>query len=267
MGAGLTGRRVLVTGGSSGIGAATARACAAAGARVAVLARRADRLEALADAHDLVPVTADVTDPGQAAEGVARATTALGGLDVLVNAAGVMHPGLITDQDPAEWRAMVDVNVLGLLAVTQAAIPHLEASDGGATIVNVSSMSGRRVPSPTGAVYSATKFAVHAIGEALRQELQPAGVRVTTISPGFVATELFDELDQSDVVARYRRMAATVGISPEDVAAAIVHALSAPDSVTTVEIAMVPTDQDDSAYASSVSGSGSGAGSGTGDAG
>ncbi len=248
----LDGRRILVTGASSGIGAATARACLAEGAQVAGIARRADRLADLARTHGLVPVAGDITDLDGARALVSTAVDSLGGLDVLVNSAGIARPGMIAEADPADWRAMFDVNVLGLLAITQAAIPHLEASDGGASIVNISSMSGRRVPTAAGGTYAATKVAVHALSEALRRELQHLGIRVTTVAPGFVATELFDGLEDSDLTERYRALAADMGMSPDDVAAAIVHALSAPDSVTTVEIAMVSTIQDDGTYASRV---------------
>ncbi len=254
----LVGRRVLVTGASSGIGRATAVACLQAGAAVAILARRADRLQELADDFGAHPVVGDVADRSSAGDLIAQSVEALGGLDVLVNCAGIARPGLIEHADPADWAAMFDVNVLGLLAITQAAIPHLQASDGGATIVNISSMSGRRVPSATGGTYAATKFAVHAISESLRQELQPIGIRVTTVSPGFVATEIFerepdDPTADSATVERYQRLMAAVGMSPADVASAIVHAISAPDSVTTVEIALVPTDQNDGSYAAEVS--------------
>jgi NADP-dependent 3-hydroxy acid dehydrogenase YdfG len=253
VGAPLAGRRVLVTGASSGIGRATAEALLAEGAAVAALARRADRLAELAEGHGAVPVVGDLTVEGAAATLVAEATAALGGLDALVNSAGIARPGLVADADPADWRAMVEVNVLGLLAVTQAAIPHLLACDGGASIVNISSMSGRRVPTAAGATYAATKFAVHAISEGLRQELQHLGVRVTTVAPGFVDTPIFsDQLDR-EVGRRFHDLATGVGISPADVAAAIVHVLSAPDSVTTVEIAMVPTAQDDGRYRAAVS--------------
>lgn len=238
----LEGRRVLVTGASSGIGEATARAAAAAGAQVAVLARRRDRIEALADDIGGVAVAGDVTDLDAATDLVGRVADGLGGVDTLVNNAGIMRPGLIADADPQDWRAMFDVNVLGLLAVTQAAIPHLRRAEGG-SIVNLSSMSGRRVPSPTGGVYAATKFAVHAISESLRQELQADGIRVTTIAPGFVTTDIFADLPDDGVTDRYRRLSREKGMRPGDVADAIVHALSAPASVTTVEVALVATTQ------------------------
>lgn len=242
-------RRVLVTGTSSGIGRAIAIACADAGARVAGIARRAERLEELADAHGVVPVAGDVTADG-APSLVASAVDSLGGLDVLVNAAGIARMGLIADTDPSDWRAMFDVNVLGLLEITQAALPALK--DGGGSIVNISSMSGRRIPAAEGGVYSATKFAVHAISEALRMELQESGVRVTTMAPGFVSTEIFDDRPDSAVTERYRKMAAGVGMEAEDVAAAVVHALTAPASVGMVEIAMVPMSQSDEAYRDAV---------------
>lgn len=245
----LAGQRVLVTGASSGIGRAVAVACAEAGATVAGLARRAERLESLSASHGVVPVVGDVT-AGGAAGLVATAVEGLGGLDVLVNSAGIARMGLIGETDPADWRAMFDVNVLGLLEITQAALPALK--DGGGSIVNISSMSGRRIPAAEGGVYSATKFAVHAISEALRMELQESGVRVTTMAPGFVSTEIFDDRPDSAVTERYRKMAAGVGMKPEDVAAAVVHALSAPASVGMVEIAMVPMAQSDEAYRDAV---------------
>jgi NADP-dependent 3-hydroxy acid dehydrogenase YdfG len=246
----LAGRRAVVTGASSGIGRATAEALLAAGAGVAGIARRGELLD---EVPGLVGVPGDIAAEGAARSLVDAAAAALGGLDVLVNAAGIARPGLVAQADPADWRAMVEVNVLGLLAVTQAAIPHLRAPGAdGPCIVNISSMSGRRVPAAAGATYAATKFAVHAISEGLRQELQPSGIRVTTISPGFVATDIFADQRGTDLGERYHQLATGVGIRPEDVAAAVVHAVSAPASVTTVEIAMVPTGQDDGRYRSSV---------------
>lgn len=235
----LDGMRVLVTGASAGIGAAIATTAANAGANVALLARREDRIKQLADEIGGVAVTGDVTDLGGAQALIDRAAAELGGLDALVNNAGIMRPGLIADGDPEEWRAMFNVNVLGLLAMTQAAIPHLQEAAG--SIVNISSMAGRRVPSATSGVYSATKFAVHAISQALAMELEGQGIRVTTVSPGFVSTELFEDLQDSEVINHYRSTAKRVGIRTDDVAQAVLHALAAPASVTTVEIAMTPT--------------------------
>lgn len=229
-----------MTGASSGIGAATAQALAGEGALLAVLARRQQPLVAMEREFGAIPLVGDVTEEGVAAL-VDEAAARLGGLDVLVNAAGIMRPGDIGDTGPQDWREMFEVNVLGLLAVTRAAMPHLQACGAGATIVNVSSMSGRRVPSTTAAVYAATKHAVHALSEGLREELAPHGVRVTVISPGFVNTEIFGGA-AGETGQQYRQRAAQ-GIDPRDVAAAIVHAVAAPPSVTTVEVAMVPNGQ------------------------
>jgi NADP-dependent 3-hydroxy acid dehydrogenase YdfG len=242
----LDGARALVTGASSGIGAAIARALAAEGARVALLARRRDRLDVLAEELDGTAVAADVTDRGAAQAAVTEAVEALGGLNILVNSAGVALPGLIADGDPDDWRRMLEVNVLGLLHVTQAAIPALRDARG--TIVNLSSMSGRRVPTATGGVYAATKFAVHALGEALRQELGQDGVRVTTIAPGFVRSELFDALPDSPTAERYRDLQERLGMEADDVARAVVHVLSQPPGVETVELALVPGAQGSGGY-------------------
>ncbi|HUG84732.1 MAG TPA: SDR family NAD(P)-dependent oxidoreductase [Euzebya sp.] len=250
----LEGRRILVTGASSGIGEATAVACAQAGAVVAGLARRTLRLEALQAAHGIHPVVGDIGDTDAVPEMIGRAVGLLGGLDAVVNSAGLSRPGLVADADPADWKAMFDINVLGLLAVTQAAIPHLLRAGMGSSIINISSMSGRRVLAPTAGTYAGTKFAVHAISEGLRQELQSKGVRVTTIAPGFVATALFDGQDETGPGGQYRRMLRTVGMAPADVAAAVVHALSAPASVTTVEVALAPTQQDDAGYSAAIEG-------------
>lgn len=248
----MEGQRVLVTGASAGIGRATAIACAEAGATVAALARRTDRLTALEVAHGIVPVTGDVGDVQGIGAVVEGAVDRLGGLDALVGSAGIMRPGLVADGAVQDWQDMFDVNVVGLLAVCAAAIPALRASGPGASIVNISSMSGRRVPAPTGGIYAATKHAVHAVSESLRQELQPDGIRVTTISPGFVDTEIFNSLPASGLVERYQRMVDQVGMSPEDVAEAVLHVLTAPPSVTTVELALIPTAQHDAAYRATV---------------
>jgi len=240
----LTGRRVLVTGASSGIGEATARALAAAGARVAVLARRASRLEALAAELGGVAVVADITDDAAAVAAVDEAAAALGGLDALVNSAGLMHPGPVGDTDPASWRATFELNVIALLVVTKAAIRHL-ADGTDPTVVNISSMSGRRVPGPDGGVYAASKFAVHALGESLRQELGPDGIRVTTVAPGFVRTPIFEraEGDDDEVTASYRERNATLGLDAARVADAVCHVLAQPAEVTVVELALTPSAQ------------------------
>lgn len=235
----LDGRRVLVTGASSGIGAAVARAAAGAGATVALLARSADQLEELAAALDGVAVPADVTDPEATAAAVDRAATDLGGLDAVVASAGVMRPGTVADGDPADFRLMVEVNILGVLHTARAAMPHLVASGAGDLVV-LSSMSGRRVPRATAGVYSGTKFAVHAIAEALRMELDDDPVRVTTIAPGYVDTSIFADVD-GELGAQMRDAVTTHGMAPATIAAMIVTALATPREAELVELAVLPT--------------------------
>jgi NADP-dependent 3-hydroxy acid dehydrogenase YdfG len=237
----LDGRRLLVTGGSSGIGAATARAAAAAGARVALLARREGPLTALARELDGVAVPADVTDAEAAHTAVDRAAEELGGLDGVVNAAGLVRPGDVATADPASWRAMFDVNVLGLLHVTQPAIAHLRTVGGG-DVVNVSSMSGRRIGSTEMATYAASKAAVHALSEGLRRELQPDGIRVAVVAPGLVDTPIFEGVE-GDTADRLRDAVATKGLPVGTVADAIVRILAAPPELVHVEVAMLSIDQ------------------------
>jgi NADP-dependent 3-hydroxy acid dehydrogenase YdfG len=198
----LDGRRALVTGASSGIGAATARAVVAAGGRVALLARRADALDALATelGPGTHPLSCDITSEEQVGAAVQGAVERLGGLDAVVNAAGVMTVGPVADTDPASWRTMFEVNVIGLLTVVRAAVPHLRRGRA-PSVVNISSMSGRRVPNPDSGVYAATKFAVHASGEALRLQLRPDGIRVTTVAPGLVVTGILDDWPDDDETA------------------------------------------------------------------
>jgi NADP-dependent 3-hydroxy acid dehydrogenase YdfG len=234
-------RRVLVTGASSGIGAATARACAARGARVAVLARRAQALETLAAEIGGAAFAADVTDEQATRAAVDAAADALGGIDALVNNAGVMRPSLVAEGKVEDWRAMFDVNVLGLLLATHAALPHLRASDR-ADIVNVSSLSGRRVPNAPAGVYAATKHAVHALSEGLRQELGGDGVRVTVIAPGLVDTDLLDG-DEHAAAARIRERAAQLGLTAADVGSAVADALAQPPHVLIRELVLSPTAQ------------------------
>jgi clavulanate-9-aldehyde reducatase len=236
----LDGRRVLVTGASSGIGAATARAVVAAGARVALTARSADRLADLTTelGSAATPLTCDITDDAAAAATVDRAADALGGLDAVVNAAGLFTSGPVADTDPAAWRAMFDVNVLGLLAVTRAAVPHLRAGTAPA-VVNISSMSGRRVPRPDSGVYAATKFAVHALGEALRMQLRHDGIRVSTIAPGLVDTPISDDWPDDEHARDFRRRLREDGLAPAAVAEAVVHVLATPAGVTVVEYAVM----------------------------
>lgn len=235
----LDGRRVIVTGASSGIGAAVARAVAAAGGVVGLLARRAEPIEALAAETGGVAATADVTDADAARAAVDRLAGELGGLDGLVAAAGTMHLGAVADTDTDAWRDVFEVNVVGHLAVARAALAHLGA---GSSIVTLSSLSGRRVPSAAGGVYAASKHAVHAVDETLRMEAGPRGVRVTTVAPGFVATDLMaadaDREGPDGATTAFRKRMHHEGLTPADVAAAVVHVLGLPPSVCVVEYAL-----------------------------
>jgi NADP-dependent 3-hydroxy acid dehydrogenase YdfG len=240
----LDGRAVLVTGASSGIGAATARAVVAAGGRVALLARRAQALNELATGLGpaAVPLSCDITSESAVSEAVDAAVGQLGGLDAVVNAAGVFTVGPVADTDPGSWRAMFDVNVLGMLTVVRAAVPHLRAGRA-PSVVNISSMSGRRVPNPDSGVYAATKFAVHALGEALRLQLAVDGIRVSTVAPGMVDTAIADEWPDSDYARTFRERLSSDGLTPEAVANVVVHVLGTPPEVNVVEYAVMSTRQ------------------------
>ncbi len=242
----LDGRRVLVTGASSGIGRAVAAACADAGARVALLARRVEVLEEVrdtraGDGHAVGPC--DVADATQVRTAVDAAADALGGLDAVVNSAGLVRPETILEADPAGWRAMFDVNVLGLLAVTQAAVPHLRQAPL-ADVVNLSSMSGRRRSSAVMTVYAASKHAVHVVSDGLREELTPLGIRTTIVSPGFVATPIFatgeHDTAHTDALAE---AANRVGLPPELVAEQVVGALALAAGSMVFEVALLSMEQ------------------------
>jgi NADP-dependent 3-hydroxy acid dehydrogenase YdfG len=182
------GRVAVVTGASSGIGAATARALAADGYRVALLARRVDRITALAKelGNGAIAIEADVTDRDSLLAAADRVQQELGGADVLVNNAGVMLLGPFSSDQRADYRRMVEVNLLGAITTTEVFLDQLK--NGGGDIVNISSVAGRTAR-PTNGVYTATKWGLNGWSESLRQELLP-DVRVTVIEPGAVATEL-----------------------------------------------------------------------------
>jgi clavulanate-9-aldehyde reductase len=241
----LGGQVVAITGASSGIGAATALACARAGAAVALGARRADRIGALAErigkeGGTALALPADVADEAKAVGFVRDAAERLGRLDVLVNNAGVMLLGPIEDAPLEEWRRMIDVNVLGLLYCTHAAFPIMKAQGGG-HIVNVSSVAGRRARAGS-AVYNLTKFGVGAFSEALRQEAAGHGIRVSLIEPGAVDTELLDHNRPEIRERAMSRRANSTPLSSEDIATAIVYALAQPRHVDVYEVMIRPTD-------------------------
>jgi clavulanate-9-aldehyde reducatase len=241
----LEGRVAAVTGASSGIGEATARALSAAGASVALGARRAERLEALAESLDgrTLARALDVSEEEQARDFIQAAHDELGGLDILVNNAGVMLLGPVADADTEDWRRMVAVNLLGLLYCTHAALPVM-AGGGGGDIVNVSSVAGRRADAGA-AVYNMTKFGVHAFSEALRQEALHEGIRVTTVAPGFVETELQGHNTDPLVRRTLEKSREQIGdvLRAEDIADAILHAVTRPAHVCVNEVVVRPTRQ------------------------
>ncbi len=242
----LSNQVVAVTGASSGIGEATALACAAAGAAVALAARRADRIQALAeritaDGGRAIAIPTDVADENQAGTFVARANSELGRLDVLVNNAGVMLLGPIENAPTEEWRRMIDANVYGVLYCTHAALPLMRAQGSG-HIVNVSSVAGRIARAGSG-VYNLTKFGVGAFSESLRQEGVGMGVRVTTIEPGAVATELPGHNRPEVLEQMAKRFAGVTPLAPEDIAGAILYAIGQPANVSVNEVLVRPSGQ------------------------
>ena len=222
----------LVTGASSGIGAATAKALAAEGAAVALLARRADRLADLkTDIESVggtaVVVPADVTDAEDVSTAVQRTVAELGRLDTVVNNAGLMQSGPAAEARLQDWDDMVAVNVQGVLYVTRAALPHLidaaaSSPRGVADLVTISSTGGW-VARPNTAVYSLTKFGVNALSEGLRQEVLGKRVRVGVVSPGTVDTEIFTRLAAPARKAIERQTAGMVKLRPEDIADAVLY--------------------------------------------
>lgn len=243
----LEGKVALVTGASSGIGEATAIALAAAGAKVAVVARRADRLSELVqrisdNGGQALPIIADVADDMQAHDMVLKANAEFGRIDILVNNAGVMLNGPIDAADTEDWRRMVNTNVLGLMYATHAALPIMKAQGQG-HIVNISSVAGRTAQAGSG-VYNATKWGVGAFSEALRQEVYKDKIRVTIIEPGAVATELTDHITNSAAKERIQTwIKSLIPLESEDIAAAIIYAVTQPLRVNVNEILIRPTEQ------------------------
>ncbi len=249
----LDGTVALITGASSGIGEATARALAAQGAAVALAARRKERLEQLAEeitrnkGRALI-IETDVTDKTQAQSAVERTVKELGRLDTLVNNAGVMLLGPIENAPLDEWDQMVRVNVLGVLYTAHAALPHLlkaaeDSSRRVADLVNVSSVAGR-VPRNGSGVYNVTKFGVVALSESLRQEVTKRHVRVSVIEPGAVATELVSHMREEARQRSMQRFAGVERLAAEDIADAIEYIVTRPRHVAINEVLIRPTEQE-----------------------
>ncbi len=243
----LQGQVALVTGASSGIGEATALALAAEGAKVALAARRVDRLEALVGritngGGEALVLACDVADEAQVNAAVQAVQEKWGRLDILVNNAGVTVLGPVLGADTSEWMRVFDINVLGLMYATHAALPLMK-EQGGGHIINMSSVLGRISIMGSG-VYAATKWAVGAFSEALRQEAVHYKVRVTTIEPGLVSTEINDHITDADtkaMVASYTDSIKTLDAS--DIAAAVVYAVTQPAHVSINELLVRPSQQ------------------------
>jgi NADP-dependent 3-hydroxy acid dehydrogenase YdfG len=236
-----SGRVAVVTGASSGIGAATARSLAADGHRIALLARRADRIQALADelGDGAIAIEADVTDRDSLVAAAERVQQKLGGADILVNNAGVMLLGPFSSEQRGDHRQMVEVNLLGAMTATEVFLDQLR--DGGGDLVNISSVAGRTAR-PGNAGYAATKWGMNGWSESLRQELQP-DVRVTVIEPGAVATELTSHITHAETKEATEAFVKDLAILPEDIAEVISFAVSRPRRMTLNEVLVRPTAQ------------------------
>jgi NADP-dependent 3-hydroxy acid dehydrogenase YdfG len=243
----LEGKVAVVTGASSGIGEATAEALAGEGATVVVAARREERLHELVERIEgsggrTLVVSCDVTDEEQAHDLIRRAVEEFGRIDILVNNAGVMLLSTVSKGLSDQWRQMFEVNVLGLLYSTDAAIEVMKRQQSG-HIVNVSSVAGRKVTRASSGVYAGSKHAVVAISEGLRQELLEDNIRVTVVEPGAVATELTDHITDEDAREAVSSLHELEILHSEDVASAVVYAATQPERVSVNEILIRPTQQ------------------------
>ncbi len=235
----LTGKVAVITGASSGIGEATARVLVSEGVRVVLVARRRERIAALAEdlGDAAVALTADVGDAAAVASVFAEVERRFGGLDLLFNNAGLGVNARFEASDPADWKRMIDVNLYGVLHCTQAAIPLMRGR-AGAMISSVSSVGGR-YGTESWSVYSATKFAVVGFHDALRKELGGEGIRVSVIEPGAVWTEFGQNVSD----AMRERRESLDALTSEDVAQALVYAFAQPPRVLVEEILIRPVRQ------------------------
>jgi NADP-dependent 3-hydroxy acid dehydrogenase YdfG len=241
----LQSRVAVITGASSGIGEATARALAADGYRVALLARRSDRIEALASEFDngSIAIAADVTDRESLVVASERVHNELGGAHVLVNNAGVMLLGPFSSEQRDDYRHMIEVNLLGTINTTEVFLDQLKhsATGEGGDIVNISSVAGRTARAGNG-VYAATKWGLNGWSESLRQELLP-DIRVTLIEPGVVATELPHHITHAETREGVQRLYDQAEVTAEDIAAVIAFSLGRPRHLAINEILLRPAGQ------------------------
>ncbi|MDT3319898.1 SDR family oxidoreductase [Shewanella sp. SP1S2-4] len=233
---------VVITGASSGIGAAMAKSFSAAGHPLLLLARRVEAMQAL-ELPNSLSISVDVTDAAAIKTAITQAEAQFGPVDCLINNAGVMLLGQIDVQDPNEWSRMLNINVMGVLNGIHAVLADMKARKTG-TIINVSSVAGRKT-FPNHAAYCATKFAVHALTENIREEVAMDDVRLITIAPGAVETELLSHTTSDDIKAGYHDWKEEMGgvIAPENVAAAALFAWQQPQNVCVREIVLAPTRQ------------------------
>jgi NADP-dependent 3-hydroxy acid dehydrogenase YdfG len=239
------GRVALVTGASSGIGEATALALAGAGAVVAISARRADRLHALAQSIEAtggkaISLPGDLTDETVAKGVVGETVRRLGRLDILVNSVGVIQPGRVENADAAQWRKALEVNLLATLHTCSAAVGHMRAQGGG-DIINISATAGRRAVSPYGP-HAASKFGLAALTETLRQEVGALNIRVCALEPGATSTQVYEGIADPTYRQLVQDQVNKVGaMKPEDVAAAVVFILSLPSRANISGMLIRPT--------------------------
>ena len=243
----IEGKVVVITGASSGLGEATARHLSARGASVVLGARRHDRIQSLADeltgrGGKAIAVTTDVAHREQVKKLVDVAVQTYGRIDVMINNAGLMPQAPLERLKIDEWDRMIDVNIKGVLYGIAAALPYMKQQKAG-HIINVSSVAGHKV-GPGFAVYAATKHAVRALSEGLRQEVKPYNIRTTVISPGAVATELPDSVTDPDVAERLHKFYAEIAIPADSFARAVAFAISQPEDVDVNEILFRPTRQE-----------------------
>ncbi|HXD57572.1 MAG TPA: SDR family oxidoreductase [Thermoleophilaceae bacterium] len=237
-----SGRVAVITGASSGIGAATARALARDGYRVALLARRADRIEAIAAelGDGAIAIQADVTDRDSLVAAAERVKSEFGGADILINNAGVMLLGPFGPEQRDDYEQMIEINLLGAITATEVFLDQIVAAGG--DLVSISSVAGRTAR-PRNAVYAATKWGIVGWSEGLRQELQP-NVRVMVIEPGAVETELTDHITHAETKAASKEYTRSLAIKSEDIAEVIAFAVSRPKRMTLNEILVRPTAQE-----------------------
>lgn len=233
---------IVITGASSGIGEAIARRLSNAGHPLLLLARRVDRLEALELPNTLCEKV-DVTEKASFEAAIAKAEAQFGPADCIVNNAGVMLLSALDVQDPAEWKTMFDVNVIGLMNGMQAVLAPMKERKSG-TIINISSVAGRKT-FPDHAAYCGTKFAVHAISENVREEVADFNVRVTTIAPGAVETELLSHTSSKDIIEGYEQWKDSMGgvLEADDIARSVEYAYMQPQGVCVREIVICATRQ------------------------